>query len=87
MILKKIESAERGSQPEASWFATRLLSIEVTGLGIAIPLTNSIGKSNEGASAPVPALLFSIRVMSFQNRRNETARFRVKQMALQFLHK
>jgi hypothetical protein len=86
-ILKKIESAERGSQPEASWFATRLLSIEVTGLGIAIPLTNSIGKSNESASAPVPALLFSIRVMSFQNRRNETARFRVKQMALQFLHK
>jgi hypothetical protein len=87
-ILKKIESAERGSQPEASWFATRLLTVEVTGLGIAIPLSQetSIGSDGKGGQ-PVPALLFSVRVISFQNRRNETARFRVQQMALQFLHK
>ena len=87
-ILKKLEIGEKGDQPETSWFANRLLTVEVTGLGIAIPLDEAapidLDKRNSSVTG---ALLFSIRVISFQNKLNETARFRVQQIALQFLDK
>lgn len=87
-ILKQLEVSEKGDQPEASWFATRLFTIEVTGLGIAIPLDEAAAIDLQQRNSSVtPALLFSIRMISFQNRRNETARFRVQQTALQFLDK
>ncbi|ORY27357.1 hypothetical protein BCR39DRAFT_589249 [Naematelia encephala] len=84
-VLRKLEATE---QSETSWFASRLLSIQITGIGLAIPLNDitSIEPQQE-RNSPVPAFLFSIRVVDFQNRRNETARFKVQQMALQFLHK
>ena len=85
-ILKTLETSEKPVRPEAPWFANRLFSMEITGLGIAIPLDESaeIDLRQSGAAA-TPALLFSIRVISFYNKRNETARFRLQQMALQFL--
>lgn len=84
-LIKRLEpDPEETVQP--SWFASRLLTVEITGLGIAIPLsegtTIDLQRHHE---TPGPALLFSIHRISFQNRRNETARFQVHQTALQFL--
>ncbi|WVF66596.1 hypothetical protein IAT40_001336 [Kwoniella sp. CBS 6097] len=83
-VLKRLESAEKVEHSEVSWFANRLVSVEVLGVGIAIPLVDgtAIGSRDH---TEVPAMLYSIRVMSFQNRRNETARFKVQNMALQFV--
>ncbi|WWC90151.1 uncharacterized protein L201_005084 [Kwoniella dendrophila CBS 6074] len=85
-VLKRLESAEKVEHSEKSWFANRLVFVEVSGIGIAIPLVEgaAIGDS---IRSDTPALLYSIRVISFQNRRNETARFKVQNMALQFIKK
>ncbi|WVQ94212.1 hypothetical protein IAU59_001290 [Kwoniella sp. CBS 9459] len=83
-VLKRLESAEKVEHSEISWFANRLVSVDVSGVGVAIPLVDGpvIGSKTH---TEVPAMLFSIRVISFQNRRNETARFKVQNMALQFV--
>lgn len=84
-ILKRIEVSDR--QPELSWFASRLLTIDITGLGVAVPLGKETALDvRHKSTTPVPAMLFSIRSMSFQNRRNETARFKLQTMMLQLLH-
>ncbi|WWD22731.1 hypothetical protein CI109_107224 [Kwoniella shandongensis] len=83
-VLKKLEAAENVEFSEVSWFANRLLSIEVLGIGISIPLVEGAALG-ENESTHVPAVLYSIRVISYQNRRNETARFKVQNMALQFI--
>ena len=86
-ILKRIEASERGIQPELSWFASRLLLVEITGFAVAVPLGKDMAIDLRPKSrAAVPAMLFSIRSITFQNRRNETARFRLQTMMLQFLH-
>lgn len=85
----KVDSISSGSEGAASietWFAQRLLTFEVAGIGIAIPLdaeaSIDVTQTSLGASA---ALLFSIRSMSLTTSRTETARFRVQQTALQFV--
>lgn len=85
-VLQKLDTTDRQPEAEISWFASRLLTVELTGLGVAIPLDDnaSIDLSRE-SQLPGSALLFSIRVISFQNKRNETARFRIQQMTLQFV--
>ncbi|WWC67272.1 uncharacterized protein I206_101180 [Kwoniella pini CBS 10737] len=85
-VLKRLESAEKVEHSEVSWFANRLVFVEVSGIGIAIPLVEgaAIGATVQSDN---PALLYSIRMISFQNRRNETARFKVQNMALQFINK
>ncbi|WVR03135.1 hypothetical protein IAU60_000125 [Kwoniella sp. DSM 27419] len=84
-VLKRLESAEKVEHSDVSWFANRLVSVELSGVGLAIPLVE--GAAIGGGHGEVPALLYSIRLISFQNRRNETARFKVKNMALQFIAK
>lgn len=90
-ILRKIEHVERGanaSRSETSWFASRLFHVEITSLGIAIPLAEGTAIDMQHHDQDlVPALLFSIRSVTFLNRKNETARFKVQQMALQILQK
>ncbi|OCF34831.1 hypothetical protein I316_03376 [Kwoniella heveanensis BCC8398] len=83
-VLKRLESAERVEHSEVSWFANRLVTVEVLGVGVAIPLVDGTAIGS-GDHTEVPAMLYSIRVMSFQNRRNETARLKVQNMALQFV--
>lgn len=87
-LLKKLEAGDKPIQPEESWFASRFFTVNVVGFGIAIPLDEAAAidlRHRENVS--VPALLFSIRVLSFQNRKNETARFKMQQMSLQVLEK
>jgi hypothetical protein len=63
-----------------------VFTVEVTGLGIAVPLDASAAIDlQQREHSSTPAMLFSIRVISFHNRKNETARFRVQQMAIQFI--
>ncbi|WVW81321.1 hypothetical protein I302_103312 [Kwoniella bestiolae CBS 10118] len=83
-VLKRLESAEKVEHSEKSWFANRLVFVEVSGIGIAIPLVEGAA-IGDTIHSDLPALLYSIRVISFQNRRNETARFKVQNMALQFV--
>lgn len=85
-ILKRIEASERGIQPELSWFASRLLHVEINGFAVAVPLGKDMAIDLRPKHGSVPAMLFSIRSITFQNRRNETARFRMQHMMLQFLH-
>ncbi|KAL7425079.1 Macrophage colony-stimulating factor 1 receptor [Cryptotrichosporon argae] len=82
-VLKKLDPAERG-EAHTSWFASRWFTLDVTGFGIAIPLDASM---DVGKDAPGPALLYSIRVMNFGNRRNETARLKIQHMMLQIIDK
>lgn len=82
-ILKRIEASERGIQPELSWFASRTVNVNITGFGVAVPLGREMAIDIRPPSS-VPAMLFSIRSISFQNRRNETARFHLHTMMLQF---
>jgi hypothetical protein len=58
----------------------------VTGIGIVIPLdaSTTIDLSTVDQRAG-PAMLFSIRKMRFENKRNQTARFQMQQMVLQFV--
>lgn len=89
-ILRKIEHVERGAgaRSETSWFASRLFNVEITSLGIAIPLSEGAAIDMQHHDQDLaPALLFSIRSVTFLNRKNETARFKVQQMALQILQK
>ena len=87
-IIKKLDVSDSGALPEVSWFANRLFAVEVTGFGVAIPLDDVTSTDLRQFDALItPALLLSIRTISFQNKRNETARFRLQQMALQFLDK
>jgi hypothetical protein len=77
----------RLEKPSSSaWLAERLVTVNMTGIGIAIPLdaSTTIDMSTVDQKTG-PALLFSIRTMGFQNKRNQTARFRMQQMELQFV--
>ncbi|KLT40822.1 hypothetical protein CC85DRAFT_287095 [Cutaneotrichosporon oleaginosum] len=78
-----------GSAGIETWFASRLLTLEVTGIGIAIPLDEAapidVAKRAGGESGP--ALLYSVRLISLTTSRTETARFRVQQTLLQFVEK
>ncbi|OCF72268.1 hypothetical protein I204_06644 [Kwoniella mangroviensis CBS 8886] len=85
-VLRRLESAEKVERSEKSWFANRLVFVEVSGIGIAIPLVEGAA-IGDTIHSDLPALLYSIRVISFQNRRNETARFKVQNMVLQFIRK
>jgi len=70
----------------SAWLASRLVTVEMTGIGIAIPLDKSTSIDlSTGNQRSGPAMLFSIRKMTFQNRRNQTARFGMHQMELQFV--
>ncbi|WRT63262.1 uncharacterized protein IL334_000165 [Kwoniella shivajii] len=82
-VLKRLESAERVEHSDVSWFANRLVFVEISGIGIAMPLVEGAAVG-DSVHSDIPALLYSIRMISFQNRRNETARFNVQNMALQF---
>lgn len=87
-IFKKLEAGDKPIQPEESWFANRFFTINLVGFGIAIPLDEAAAIDlRHRDNILVPALLFSVRVLSFQNRKNETARFKMQQMALQVLEK
>jgi len=87
-IMKRLDASDKPVSPEDSWFASRLFTVHVVGIGLAIPLDEAAAIDlSQRDNVSVPALLFSIRVISFQNKRNETARFKVRQMALQFLDK
>jgi hypothetical protein len=85
---QKMQAKSAGTEKPLSsaWLAERLVTINMTGIGIAIPLDASTTidmltlDQNSG-----PAMLFSIRTMGFQNKRNQTARFRMQQMELQFV--
>jgi hypothetical protein len=84
-LLKRLDTGEKAIQPELSWFANRVFKVEVNGLGIAVPLDDSAAIDMQHREhSSTPAMLFSIRTISFHNRKNETARFRVQQMAIQF---
>lgn len=87
-LFKSLDSTDKLDQPEESWFASRLFTVEVVGFGMAIPLEESATIDLKAREQTVnPALLLSVRLISFHNRRNETARFKIQQMALQFLDK
>ena len=87
-ILKKLDASDKNATLEESWFASRLFTVNVVGFGIAVPLDEGAAIDlQHRENTAVPAMLFSTRVVSFQNRRNETARFKIQQMALQFLEK
>ncbi|ORX35037.1 hypothetical protein BD324DRAFT_652754 [Kockovaella imperatae] len=89
-FLKKLDPGEGQTKPENSWFASRLLSVHVAGLGLAIPLTDAASIGTNGKNSiqhDLPALLFSIRTIAFINRKNETARFKVQRIALQMVSK
>lgn len=77
----------RMEKPSSSaWLAERLVTINMTGIGIAIPLDASTTIDMSKVDQKIgPAMLFSIRTMGFQNKRNQTARFRMQQMELQFV--
>ncbi|KIR39832.1 hypothetical protein I307_02554 [Cryptococcus deuterogattii 99/473] len=85
-VLKRFESAEHVNRSEVSWLANRLLTVEIGGIGVAIPLVED-SLIEDDRKSDVPALLYSIRVISFHNRHNETARFKMQNMALQFIDK
>lgn len=72
-----------------SWFASRVLTVEVTGIGVAIPLDEAapidVAKRISGGAGP--ALLYSVRFMGLKTSRTETARFRVQQTLLQFVER
>ncbi|ODN76792.1 hypothetical protein L202_05394 [Cryptococcus amylolentus CBS 6039] len=80
-VLKKLESVDSAGRSESSWLASRLLTVKIEGVGIAIPLVQSAQIPSGG----VPALLFSIRNISYENKHNAIARFRMQTMALQFV--
>jgi hypothetical protein len=83
---KVIRKLEYGEPAETSWFASRLLNVDVTSIGIAIPLIDEavvIDSQEHGT----PALLFSVRHVGFSNRRNEAARFIVQHADLRFISK
>ncbi|BEI89154.1 uncharacterized protein CcaverHIS019_0205160 [Cutaneotrichosporon cavernicola] len=81
-----VSGMPEGSAAIETWFASRVLTLEVTGIGIAIPL-------DEGAPIDVakraggtgPALLFSVRFIGLTTSRTETVRFRVQQTLLGFV--
>ncbi|WVQ79015.1 hypothetical protein IAT38_001107 [Cryptococcus sp. DSM 104549] len=83
-VLKKFESAEGVPHSDVSWLSNRLLQVNVSGVGVAIPLV-AVAAMGDGGHSHVPALLFSIRVITFQNTRNQTARFKMQTIALQFI--
>jgi len=85
---QKMQSkANKAEKPLSSaWLAERLVVIDVTGIGVAIPLdaSTTIDLSTVDQRTG-PAMLFSIRRMEFENKRNQTARFQMQQMVLQFV--
>jgi hypothetical protein len=79
--------ANQNDKPLSSaWLSERLVTIRMTGVGIAIPLdaSTTIDLSTVDQRSG-PAMLFTIRRMTFENKRNQTARFTMKQMELQFV--
>lgn len=84
-IIKRFEARETDNTV-SKWLADRVIDIETTGIGIAIPLDAeaSIDLKRRGDKAG-PALLFTIHRISFQNQRNQAARFTLATMLLQFV--
>ncbi|GMK54228.1 hypothetical protein CspeluHIS016_0108140 [Cutaneotrichosporon spelunceum] len=80
-------ASEGGSATIESWFASRVLTLEVTGVGIAIPLDEAapIDVAKRAGGAAGPALLYSVRLVGLTTSRTETARFRVQQTLLGFV--
>jgi hypothetical protein len=78
-----------GSAAIETWFASRVLTLEVTGIGIAIPLDEAapIDVANRVGADASPALLYSVRFIGLTTSRTETARFRVQQTLLQFVER
>lgn len=84
-IIKRLETRE-SEGAVSKWLADRVIKIETTRIGIAVPL-------DAGASIDLvqrrsktgPALLFTIRKIDFENRRNQVARFILMSMMLQFV--
>ncbi|KAL1409648.1 Macrophage colony-stimulating factor 1 receptor [Vanrija albida] len=71
-----------------SWFAARLLEVQVHGFGMAIPLDEGASLDvRQLASGAGPALLFTIRVISLTTSKTDTARFKIQQSLLQFVDK
>lgn len=70
-----------------TWFASRVLTLEVTGIGIAIPLDEAaaIEVAKRAGGDAGPALLYSVRFIGLTTSRTETARFRVQNTLLQFV--
>lgn len=96
-VLKKIEgshisttsggSQDSGATALESWFRSRVLTVEIHGFGIAIPLDEDASVDLSGRhNSDGPALLFSIRLMTLRTSRTETARFRVLQSSLSFVN-
>lgn len=82
----QLKASQTDKPLSSAWLAERLVTIRMTGIGIAIPLDESttidIATVNKRSG---PAMLFSIRRLTFENKRNQTARFTMKQMELQFV--
>jgi uncharacterized protein YdhG (YjbR/CyaY superfamily) len=67
-ILKRIEASERGIQPELSWFASRLFTVDINGFAVAVPLDREMAIDlRPKKRSSVPAMLFSIRSINFSN--------------------
>jgi hypothetical protein len=80
------KAAQTDKPLSSAWLSERLVTVRMTGIGIAIPLdastTIDLATVDQRSG---PAMLFSIRRLTFENKRNQTARFTMKQMALQFV--
>ena len=70
-----------------SWLATRIIQIEISSLGAAIPLVKTGSDLRRHSRDQMQAILFSIRKVLANNKRNETAQIEVDQIALQLVNK
>ena len=82
----QLKTSQTDKPLSSAWLAERLVVVRMTGIGVAIPLdastTIDLATVDQRSG---PAMLFSIRRLTFENKRNQTARFTMKQMALQFV--
>jgi hypothetical protein len=85
-VLKTLEPAD-SALSDSSWFAKRTVTLQLAGVGIAIPLVE-VSVMTSGSEKQIPefsALLFAIHSVSFTNKRNETAKSTVQHLSLQFV--
>lgn len=84
-IIRKFETRET-DHSMSDWFAARVLTVIINSIGIAIPLDSetSIDMSDRDNRSG-PALLFTIKTMTFENQRNQAAKFLLSHMMLQFI--
>lgn len=73
--------------PVTTWFDNRLVTFEVTNVGIALPLPSVHAAPSQGAAqrATSTALLFSLRRVDFTKLRHETGCMTLEQAAVQFV--